>query len=386
MIIRARLRAYHAATHTADLEPISAPEALMDSVPCLQSIPPTDLVAGNTAIVLLWGDVGGIVLGAYGGTPTRTFAAPTSSVKLAAVEGTATTMLRSDTTLALDVSIAPTWTGAHIFKKTADSATGWQVQDQDGNIILDVDSVNNRVGVGTATPAAPLEIYKAYGAAIGEFLRIHSDSNADGSGMQINFYHDTVNSNRVETYRNPTTDSKELALYATGTAPNHNTLYEYLRLGSDQVMFNRGNVGIGITPTHLLTLGAASAINEARLTMQRFTAGGDPTLMDFGVFVSAGPGRYGTIQVLDLYASRNLILQPDGGNVGIGDVAPGEKLDVTGNTNVTGVYKVDDIQVVSNRVIDSRCDDTINSGDATTDGVIDALRDAMITHGLIAPA
>lgn len=43
-------------------------------------------------------------------------------------------------------------------------------------------------------------------------------------------------------------------------------------------------------------------------------------------------------------------------------------------------------QVVGARVIDARCDDAINSGDATTDGVIDALRDAMITHGLIAAA
>ena len=32
--------------------------------------------------------------------------------------------------------------------------------------------------------------------------------------------------------------------------------------------------------------------------------------------------------------------------VGIGDAAPGEKLDVAGNVNVTGVYKVDDVQVV----------------------------------------
>jgi hypothetical protein len=35
-----------------------------------------------------------------------------------------------------------------------------------------------------------------------------------------------------------------------------------------------------------------------------------------------------------------------GGNVGINDVAPAEKLDVNGNANVTGVYKVDDVQVV----------------------------------------
>ncbi len=48
--------------------------------------------------------------------------------------------------------------------------------------------------------------------------------------------------------------------------------------------------------------------------------------------------------------------------------------------------KISQTQVVGARVIDARADDALNSGDATTDGVIDALRDAMITHGLIAAA
>lgn len=48
--------------------------------------------------------------------------------------------------------------------------------------------------------------------------------------------------------------------------------------------------------------------------------------------------------------------------------------------------KVAGNQVVGARVVDARIDDAINSGDATTDGVIDALRDAMITHGLMAAA
>jgi len=52
--------------------------------------------------------------------------------------------------------------------------------------------------------------------------------------------------------------------------------------------------------------------------------------------------------------------------------------------NVDEYYQVASTQVVGARVIDARCDDAINSGDATTDGVIDALRDAMISHGLIA--
>ena len=61
-------------------------------------------------------------------------------------------------------------------------------------------------------------------------------------------------------------------------------------------------------------------------------------------------------------------------------------LSSVGVLNIVGNYQVDGVQVVTNRVVDARCDDAIASGDATTDGVIDSLRDAMITHGLIAAA
>ena len=61
-------------------------------------------------------------------------------------------------------------------------------------------------------------------------------------------------------------------------------------------------------------------------------------------------------------------------------------IDHDGSVIIGGVFKVGANQVVGARVVDARCDDAINSGDGTTDGVIDALRDAMITHGLIAAA
>lgn len=65
---------------------------------------------------------------------------------------------------------------------------------------------------------------------------------------------------------------------------------------------------------------------------------------------------------------------------GTGDVRFG------GLVNTIEHYEVDGTQVVSNRVVDARCDDTINTSawDSTTAGVLDSLRDAMITHGLIA--
>jgi hypothetical protein len=60
---------------------------------------------------------------------------------------------------------------------------------------------------------------------------------------------------------------------------------------------------------------------------------------------------------------------------------------ITADGAITGLtFKVGANQVVGARVVDARIDDAINSGDATTDGVIDALRDAAIAHGWIAAA
>jgi len=54
--------------------------------------------------------------------------------------------------------------------------------------------------------------------------------------------------------------------------------------------------------------------------------------------------------------------------------------------NTTASYQVDGTQVMTNRVIDARIDDTPNSGDATTDGIIAAIQAALQTHGLVAAA
>ena len=50
----------------------------------------------------------------------------------------------------------------------------------------------------------------------------------------------------------------------------------------------------------------------------------------------------------------------------------------------TGPITVAGTQVVGARVVDARADDVANSGDATTDGLIDALRDCLLSHGLLA--
>uniref|UniRef100_A0A6M3J7E5 Uncharacterized protein n=1 Tax=viral metagenome TaxID=1070528 RepID=A0A6M3J7E5_9ZZZZ len=51
------------------------------------------------------------------------------------------------------------------------------------------------------------------------------------------------------------------------------------------------------------------------------------------------------------------------------------------------LYKVSGTQVVGARVVDARCDDVVDSTyGAEEAGVLDALRDAMISHGLISAA
>jgi hypothetical protein len=62
------------------------------------------------------------------------------------------------------------------------------------------------------------------------------------------------------------------------------------------------------------------------------------------------------------------------------DISVSGGTDTFGNGNVT----IGGSQVVGSRVVDARASAVANSGDATTDGLIDALRDAMISHGLIA--
>jgi len=52
----------------------------------------------------------------------------------------------------------------------------------------------------------------------------------------------------------------------------------------------------------------------------------------------------------------------------------------------TLTYKASGTQVVGARVVDVKIDDSINAGtwDATTAGVLEACRDALVTHGLVA--
>ena len=64
-LIRGFVEAYDVQTHTADVRPAGHPTALLAGVPVALHVAPQDLVPGMRVVVLLFGDVGGVVLAAY---------------------------------------------------------------------------------------------------------------------------------------------------------------------------------------------------------------------------------------------------------------------------------------------------------------------------------
>jgi len=214
--------------------------------------------------------------GDYAWADITGFAAPANKVALtAAAEGNATTVLRSNVVLELDVSIAPTWTGAHIFKKAADSATGWQVQDQLGSVILNVDSINERVGVGTATPIQRLHtkgitVMEGGGVdgATGDQLLLYASGYPTGWLHTIKSSHSTTVADNILTFNLATGQSTSVDVLTlrgsgnvgVGTAAPRGRLHG---LGSNSVGYfaHFDATGITATPVTLIPDGAGDCAN-----------------------------------------------------------------------------------------------------------------------------
>ena len=125
--------------------------------------PTTTLRVGLTASTTISGDTGtstfvnGISLNAgcflFGGS-CLAGANPTATIGLTATNGSAVTFMRSDAAPALSQSIAPTWTGLHIFNTGGMivNASSSYAYFNSASSSIDILRVNTRLGVATSTP------------------------------------------------------------------------------------------------------------------------------------------------------------------------------------------------------------------------------------------
>lgn len=87
-------------------------------------LPTTAVSAGSCTYCSLTVDATGRLTAQSSGAAPAAAANPSGSIGLSAVNGTATTFLRSDGHPALDLSIAPTWTGSHSFTGAVGTGVG----------------------------------------------------------------------------------------------------------------------------------------------------------------------------------------------------------------------------------------------------------------------
>lgn len=193
-----------------------------------------------------------------------------------------------------------------------------------------VDSTNNKVGIGTGTPSAKLDIDGAHVASIG-LLRLNSSA-ANMSAMT--YYIDGV-------YKAATYAGTDDNFYVWGR--DADIVFNTTTSGTTRmVITNGGNVGIGTTgPTQKLMVGGSIRVTGGYYDSSNSIGSNGQVLASTGTgtaWINVGGGTVngsGTVNYLSKWTGTTLLgdsqLFDNGTNVGVGTATPAAKLDVSGN-------------------------------------------------------
>jgi len=168
------------------------------------------------------------------------------------------------------------------FQPAADSTTFFQILDADGGTpIFNVDSTNERVGIGTASPGTKLEVN---GTIVASKLGLGGITDLTAGG--------NVGANSVATFAIPASTETVWGMVTTGTnakrfALNANsdaswTLFDGVSKWNAGITQKSGNVGIGTTsPDTLLHLEGTAPYLTIHNNTHEDTDGGRESIFDF---------------------------------------------------------------------------------------------------------
>ena len=188
--------------------------------------------------------------------------------------------------------------------------------------VMRIDESGN-VGIGQTSPSADLEIKRAGSSTIRLTNALDVQSANDIIG-EIEFY-SAENSSPNDSVRADITAINEDTLnnvaLAFGTAANAGNVTERMRIDSS------GNVGIGTSsPNADLHIGSANATGTSSTGNVALFEGPSGT-NGFKIFIDDTENAAG----LQTIATDDLLLNPHGGNVGIGTTSPASPLEISSN-------------------------------------------------------
>ena len=211
---------------------------------------------------------------------------------------------------------------------TISSSANWDLNLMTGNTNRLTIKNDGLVGIGTSAPSKTLHV-------VGTAL-VESSTNADTRTL------------------NTSDGWVQLGLQRNKTSGSYNTNWElYIPTNSTNFRLNNGTFGDVLTATTSGNIGIGTNTPFSPLEVSRFVSGGAPAttgITDTNVLnrlrsnvvgLDTGVMSNGNIwlqnrNVTDFSVNYPLLLNPNGGNVGIGTVSPNAKLDVLGGVRATG--------------------------------------------------
>ena len=184
---------------------------------------------------------------------------------------------RFNTADGLTVSGTTDLDGAVVVNESSADAD-FRVESNGNANMLVVDAGNDRIGIGTNTPAHDVEIVATAAGSVNDSLQIRNNATSNGTGSRIRFINSTDN----------TSDANGASISSVRNGDDNDLVFE-TENATRMTIDHAGNVGIGeaspAAPLHVST--AASTTAEIRLTSNN---------------TGSGSGDRGRIAV---YSSRN---------------------------------------------------------------------------------